>query len=118
LTIVHYLFFLTFLFAALINLLLFSWFDRTRDKVDGRTSFVTHLGEDITVNVLYTLVILNVAIAAYLGIASSNQAGATVPLAMTLILAGILHFRDWFAIGDRYRLLGDAVFLLPFCAVW
>jgi 4-hydroxybenzoate polyprenyltransferase len=117
LTTIHYLFSLAFFFAALINLLLFSWFDRERDKMDGRTSFVTHLGEQITIQTLYFLVIVNMMISIYLAIASSNQVAAMVPLLMTLALAAILRFRTSFAKDDRYRLLGDAVFLLCFFVV-
>lgn len=118
LTTVHYLFFLAFFFAALINLLTFSWFDRGSDKADGRKSFVTHLGEQVTVYILYMLVIVNLVIVAYLMVVSSNKIAATVPTLMTLILAVILHFRSWFVNDDRYRLLGDAVFLLPFFVFW
>ena len=58
---------ISFSVTALINLILFSWFDHARDLHDGNISFVTVLGEQTSRTVIVLLFLLvMVLVAAHL----------------------------------------------------
>jgi len=109
-----YALFVVFFITALINLLLFSWFDREYDLADRHQSFVTLMGVRRTLMLLLVLFVLNVGICVYGLFIPGYQGAFLIPLLMNAVLGLILAFRGWFAYNDRFRLLGDAVFLLPF----
>jgi len=109
-----YVLFLLFFLTALINLLMFSWFDREYDLADRHQSFVTVMGADRTFVLLLILFVLNAGLCAYGLLVTEYYAAFFIPLLMNGVLALILAWRGWFAQHDRFRLLGDAVFLLPF----
>jgi 4-hydroxybenzoate polyprenyltransferase len=109
-----YVLFLLFFVTALINLLMFSWFDREYDLADRHQSFVTLMGAGRTFSLLLALFVLNTGLCIY-GLSMPGYALAfLIPLLMNGVLGSILAFRSWFAQHDRFRLLGDAAFLLPF----
>lgn len=111
---VHYMLFLVFFNTALANLLLFSWFDRYHDRADQHQSFVTILGEQKTIVVTTILFGANLCLCVY-GVATSlDPIAFVIPLLMNTTLLSIFWAHQWFALKDRYRLLGDAVFLMPF----
>ncbi|GHN00466.1 hypothetical protein WSM22_19550 [Cytophagales bacterium WSM2-2] len=101
-----------FILTAFINLLIFSWFDRRYDEQDNRTSFTTMMGEKATLQTLIALFLVQ-------GIFSLSQIVFWYnPFEVILVLMnGVLLLisirKKYFEIGDRYRLLGDAIFLLP-----
>lgn len=109
----HYMLFAVFFLLALINLLLFSLFDRRDDEKDHRQSFVTLAGEYNTQVVINVLIALNAVLLGYLFTQSNAILIVIIPALMSVLLTLIMIFRKWFAIESRYRLLGDAVFLLP-----
>jgi hypothetical protein len=111
---VDYVLFLLFFITALINLLMFSWFDREYDLADRHQSFVTLMGANRTFALLLVLFTLNTGLCVYGLFASGDYKAFLIPLSMNGVLGMILAFRGWFAQHDRFRLLGDAVFLLPF----
>ena len=94
--------------TALINLILFSWFDHARDLRDGNISFVTVLGERTSraVIVLLFLVVL------ILSVMSLSTAGFVILLMNALLLVTFI-FHRYFSVHDRFRILGDFVFMLP-----
>jgi hypothetical protein len=103
-----------FMITALINLLLFSWFDRHCDSVDKRESFVTLVGEtvtQITIRILFALNGLLIVLAAF---AFPQVMNNVFIIFFMNILLFILHSRPAiFEVNDRYRLLGDSIFFLP-----
>jgi 4-hydroxybenzoate polyprenyltransferase len=103
---------LSFLLTALINLLLFTWFDRERDQKDKHQSFTTIFGEKATQTILSILFILNASLTA-IQVKNDFMKPAIILALMNLILLLILLNKNFFSVNDRYRLLGDAVFLLP-----
>jgi hypothetical protein len=103
---------LQFTLTALINLLLFTWFDRERDQQDRHQSFTTIFGEKATQTILSILFILNTSLTA-IQIKNAEVIPAVILMLMNAILLLILLNRRYFEVNDRYRLLGDAVFLLP-----
>ena len=109
----QYLLILQFAIAAWSNLVLFSWFDRAFDQRNDQNSFVTILGKNTAQTFLYSLF----AVSFFL---SAVQVGIGAPLPPVLILLLmnvtlflIFLFRRTLEKDDRYRLIGDAVFLFP-----
>lgn len=101
-----------FVLTALINLLLFSLFDKKIDEQDRQSSYATVMGERTTKISLIILFLIQIVLTAkllFLGIEKS----VFIFLAMNIVLLFIFLRKEYFQIGDRYRLLGDAVFLLP-----
>lgn len=103
-----------FAIAALINLLLFSWFDYSRDKRDSTTSFATIVGTTTTCRCIVILFTVNVA----LNTISTFLIASNLIIAMSLILLLLLMGSNYFCKEERFRLIGDAVFFLPILYLW
>jgi 4-hydroxybenzoate polyprenyltransferase len=99
---------------AWINLLLFSWIDKPMDEKDKHHSFATTFGFVITQRVLLFLFsVIAVLMVIQLLIFPINALAIWILSLMAMFLLWIFLKRDYFEKEDRYRLLGDAVFLLP-----
>jgi hypothetical protein len=109
----HHLLIVQFFIVALINLLLFSWFEYEADKNGGYSSFVTTYGKKLTVGLLLMLSFCNASITGWMLVQNPGNVTALVFLIMTSILLIIYLFPVYFAVNSRYRLVGDAVFFLP-----
>lgn len=99
---------LSFSVTALINLIVFSWFDRARDLRDGNISFVTVLGEQTS----RTVIVLLFLLVTVLTTISLSAAGIVILLMNALLLITFI-FHRYFSRHDRFRILGDFVFMLP-----
>jgi len=113
LNVAHYLLIIQFLIAALANLIMFSWFDRELDQQDKRYSFVTKAGEVATRRVVWSLLLLIIALTLIQIVRGELLVPSLIIGCMGLILLLIFVFRESLSKKDYYRLLGDAVFLLP-----
>ena len=103
-----------FCITVLCNLLLFSLFDHHHDLRDHHHSFATVMGNGSTRFLLSALFILNGVLMLLQFIWLVNDKGTVLAiLMMNLLLLIIFIFRKPFETGDRYRLVGDAVFLVP-----
>jgi 4-hydroxybenzoate polyprenyltransferase len=115
----HYLLIVQFMMVAWLNLLIFSWFDREDDKQDRQPSFVTMLGEPVTRASIWCLIGSIFLVAGFSFYRAEMKPAVLIVATMGLVLALIFAFRKHFAQQDYYRLLGDAVFLLPlFYLAW
>jgi len=103
-----------FALTAWINLLLYSWIDCTRDKTDHHNSFATIFGERASQRLLIAL-FASQGMLALVGllVASAPLKAVVVLLCMNSVMLLIFVKRDFFEVNDRYRILGDGVFLLP-----
>lgn len=101
-----------FLIAALLNLLLFSWFEMKQDKEDGHPSFANYFGDQFTRRVLLTLFIGQGLLLAYL-LVTSIRVENIILLAMNVVLALLMIFPKFFRQQERYRFIGDAIFMFP-----
>jgi hypothetical protein len=101
-----------FVVLVLINLLIFARMSYESDVADRQQSFVTAAGVGVTNSVIAVLFVcfLGIAVFAWYG-PYSIEAG--VLTAMGLVLLAIFLFPRYFGSGERYRLVGDAVFLFP-----
>jgi hypothetical protein len=98
-----------FVLTALVNLLVFSWFDRERDARDGSVSFVTVTGEKGS-----RACILLLSTTVFLLTPFAEPAGAAYTVAaMNAVLLVIFLIPGFFERNDRFRILGDAVFFMP-----
>ncbi len=113
LTASYYALFSSFFLLALINLLLFSLFDRKDDEIDKRQSFVTIVGEPTTRRMINALSIVNTVLLCYLLWQWTIALVVIILIVMSIILGLIMVFKKWFEINSRYRLIGDAIFLIP-----
>jgi len=102
-----------FLITALINLILFSWFDYQRDLQDRRESLVTFLGHRIGKFLLIGLFLVQGSITVYLRMHSQDPVVVMVFAMMNLVLVFIFWESNFFSLDDRYRYAGDAVFFFP-----
>lgn len=98
--------------VALINLLLFSWFEYDIDKKDGHSSFVIQWGKATGGKWVIGLATINFLITIWLVVQTSWLAPLLF-LSMTVVLIVIFFSHTFFQINARYRLLGDAVFFIP-----
>jgi 4-hydroxybenzoate polyprenyltransferase len=103
---------LCFFLTALINVIMFAWFDHALDIRDGNKSFSTKFGKGFTKKLLIILFGLQVVFLVMLIVAKSFP-----PLIIFGCMNGILYLlfirSDQFNRAEYYRLLGDAVFLIP-----
>lgn len=101
-----------FVLTALLNLLLFSWFDKKQDEQDRHSSFATVMGEEPTKKSIIGLFFVQAFLSSVLLVIAQERA-SLVLIMMNLLLLLIFVNKKYFEFNDRYRLLGDAVFLLP-----
>ena len=98
-----------------VNLIEFSLFEARRDAAAGQTSFVRGVGRVAAARVAGGLLAVAVAVAApvFVGGTGGQVTAELVLLAMAAGLAAILGRPRSFARRERYRTVGDGVFLLP-----
>ncbi|WP_422360582.1 hypothetical protein [Reichenbachiella sp.] len=110
------LFFIQTVFMASINLLLFSFYEVAQDTQDGHQSWATHFGVVKTLNHLLVLLVLlglSIGTSFFVGLSSGEFILQVVFTSMSLILAAIYFAPQWFKLHERFRWVGDLIFLLP-----
>ena len=98
-----------FFLTALINLILFSWFDYANDRRDETISFVTVVGERagrIFLGILFCVVF-------FLAIVFFHGRDSIIILMMNGMLLTVFWFPKYFEVADRFRLVGDFAFFIP-----
>jgi 4-hydroxybenzoate polyprenyltransferase len=102
-----------FTITALINLIMFSWYEWEQDQIDDRVSIVSLLGKSNTKIVIWVLYLIQIVL--FLVVMREG----TVPFAlltmvvMNAMLLIIFVYPEIFRDDDKYRLVGDSVFILP-----
>ncbi|HOX82026.1 MAG TPA: hypothetical protein PLJ60_06680 [Chryseolinea sp.] len=99
-----------FALVALLNLVIFSWFDYENDLKDNRVSFVTIFGRKVSQIFIVFLFVLS---AILIVVTLSFGIETTILFVMNGTLLFMFLFHSYFAHHDRYRLLGDAAFFIP-----
>lgn len=97
---------------VLFNILLFAYFERDEDKVQQHSSWaIDHSVKQINLvlGVLLGIIYLELGLAKIYIV----EGAWYIFLAMTLILSLPFIFFKTFKIRERYRIIGDAVFLIP-----
>lgn len=112
---IYFLFVQTILMAS-VNLLLFSYYEVGHDTQDGHRSWATHFGVIHTLGHLkWLLILLGLSIAGALFFDPSGYQFALqmIFIAMALVLVMIYWMPGWFKQKERFRWVGDLVFLFP-----
>ncbi len=103
-----------FFLVVLMNLILFSFFDKKNDVLNKQSSFATAFGSSsasrlVWVIFLFAMVISMVNIFFF----AQFQIPGIIIFAMTFLLAAIQFFPTYFSQYDRFRFVGDGIFFLP-----
>jgi hypothetical protein len=98
-----------FVLTALLNLIIFSWFDQDNDRRDGSNSFVLTVGSKPSRWVIWILFSANVITS----LVNLPALPAIIMLMMNLVLMMLFLNQRSFSRDDIYRLAGDAVFFIP-----
>jgi len=100
---------------VLANLLLFSLFDEQVDRNDKHPSFAVTFGASATRNTLVALFLVGILLSIFQSfwLPFSDEANFVLTL-MNGILFLIFANKSYFEKSERYRLLGDGIFLIPF----
>lgn len=109
-----------FLALALINLLIFSSYEQLTDTRDGHTSFVQAIGTRATQRIILGLgvfVLMTSAVQFYIGIDNVPRIFLAAYPLMLALLWWISFDTRRFRPHERYRVVGDGVFLLPLVAI-
>jgi hypothetical protein len=107
----HIVLIVQFAMTALINLLVFSWFDSEPDAIDKLNSFVTVLGRPFAAFCIWLLLIINIGLGGFLWFREPYHQPVLILWSMNAVLLLLFVFRN--RLGSYYRLPGDAVFLIP-----
>ncbi|WP_456459594.1 UbiA family prenyltransferase [Reichenbachiella sp.] len=113
---VIYLLFIQTVLMASINLLLFSFYEVAHDTQDGHQSWATHFGVVKTLNHLLLLLVLlglSFGVVFFFSLSPNQFMLTIIFMVMSLILAAIYFAQQWFKKNERFRWVGDLVFLFP-----
>lgn len=109
--------FFQYFFLALGNLLLFSWFEADIDRQDGHSSFALSAGRPLVRSLIYAcLAAAGISSVMFLSVVATSVVTVVVQgtvLVMTLTLLVLTLWPAYFQKHERYRLLGDGIFVLP-----
>jgi 4-hydroxybenzoate polyprenyltransferase len=108
-----YLPILQFFFIALLNLVIFSWYERQNDLKDKQESIATILSERAIRSSLLVLFIISFSISVYMTLLVKAYLVSMVFVIMTAILFLICWRKPHFEKNDYYRWVGDSIFLFP-----
>lgn len=101
-----------FFLTAFINVIMFAWFDYDSDVRDGYNSFAIKFGKNFTRVLLIGLFVLQLVFLVALCV-FQNSTPAILFALMNGILFMLFLKPATFKRGEYYRLLGDAIFLIP-----
>jgi len=107
--------FIEFFLLAWTNLLIFSWFDLEYDRKSDFPSSVRVMGRFESRKLIYILLALFavVWVSHLILVPDFPTRNRAVTFLMGFILTAIILNQKYFSKFDRYRFIGDAIFLLP-----
>lgn len=110
-----------FFLLAFLNLMLFSLYEWESDTLDQHTSFVRGIGRKAAKRLCWSIGVLIIILGIWLIAFNPAVNWPLIQLVYALMLGGLLWLlvdEDRFRFAERYRLLGDGVFLLPIISLW
>jgi hypothetical protein len=99
-----------FALTALLNLLVFSWFDYENDLRDRSISFATMVGKERTCVFIVILILLISMVFIY-----SRTLESSFILCIGIGHVFLLLKHQYFRENERFRSIGDALFIVPIC---
>jgi 4-hydroxybenzoate polyprenyltransferase len=103
-----------FFLIAFLNLLIFSWFDYRNDLRDGHNSAATFFGRERSRYLIWIIFAAIIVLLVFHGV----SAASLILLLMTFLHIVMFTFSDFFSIGERFRITGEAIFFLPILLIW
>ena len=118
----HHFFYLLLPFycLALMNLLLFSYFETERDEENAERSIAIMLGQKLTGRIIMVCFALILTFSVTLLQVEPNRENLIICVtrtAMGFILFSLYYRNEYFYEKERYRFVGDGVFMLPYLAI-
>lgn len=113
LTVSHFLLFTQFALVALMNLLIFSWYDHDDDLRDQQRSFSTSIGKTAVTKVIFVIAAVDFLIGGFLIVSGFWEPAVVIVIIMCLLHLLVLFLSEQLRVHDRYRYAADAVFFLP-----
>ena len=98
---------------AVANTLIFSWYDYDIDLQEGHDSLAGALGQTMIYRTIIILLIALVLLSGYQLVTNDSTMHQLTIMSMTFILFYSILARTSMKKNDRYRIIGDAVFLIP-----
>lgn len=101
---------------VLCNLLIFSWFDFSKDKQDGHPSMVIHWGIQNAEKIITVLFAIGVTTCFAIIFFNVNETTLVIQIILLLMysLLILLFKKDkTFRKNDLYRVIGDGIFFIP-----
>jgi 4-hydroxybenzoate polyprenyltransferase len=105
----HVLLFLQFFLVVAMNLILFAWFEVDYDVTQKSQSVATSLGKRKTGIIIWIIFVFNTLIWCF----SFANPESSILWMMAFLHFAIFMLSSFFEKDERYRLTGDAIFLLP-----
>lgn len=110
----RFLIVIQFFLVVLLNLVLFSHFDERSDKVQQQQSIATQFSTTAINRIFWALFFFTITIGVLnVYLFPTGIIAVGIILMMATILGFIQYKRNLFAIHDRFRYVGDAIFFLP-----
>lgn len=109
----EYLPILQFFLIAILNLVIFSWYERDTDLRDKQDSIATKVNEQTTRTILIVLFFMAFAISGSIMLLTKSYYVSFVLMVMTAMHLLIFWRKSLFERDYLYRLVGDASFLFP-----
>lgn len=100
---------LMFMLSALANLLVFSWYDYEKDTQDGFKSIAITWGKSRTHLMVWLIGFISIGLCWW----AKDSTAALLNFSMIAVQVILISFPSFFAKQERYRLVGDAAFMLP-----
>lgn len=119
LTVLLHLVFQVFV-LALLNLLVFSYYEMSKDKQDGQYSWAIRFGQQATrvhMNIVFVILAL-LQIISLIFLSAHFARFQSLFLVMSAVLFLIFRREIFFSKHERYRSLGDLIFFLPGLIFW
>ena len=103
--------FISLFLLSFLNLIIFSFFEKSIDEYHGFTSIAILIGNNRLEKLILTLLSLGLAIT-LMGLVQGIFFAIYFVIALLAYL-GIILKPEWFRKKERFRLVGDGIFLLP-----
>ena len=99
---------------ALVNLLIFSVYDREKDNNNGFGSMALALGSrSICLIWILLFLLIGSSVGLSMVLPEKYQMIQLIYLIMTCMLMGVMRFQLYFSQNERFRVVGDAIFFVP-----
>ena len=99
-----------YLQAFHVSLLLFALYDEAIDKQDGHNSIVVVMGNKLVMLLSIILWFIGVLVLLFF---ATDLSMHYIFIVMFLLLGSLFVFPGVFNSNDRYRIIGDGIFMLP-----